>query len=232
MGRRSLVVRVARFFDGAKRAHVQLYDLLVLAAAHQRRYIGKRVDIVDTFPEGSEGRVMAVAELLLVRPDLTAINPYYLLAVLRTPTVQELIVHLVRGQTGHLYPDDIGSLRVPVPESLDTQMDLAREVVGADRFVRRALVEAEVLQASVSRSIDNILYGDADIGQVGSSAGIPGVRESSVREFDQLRKAAVLVTREDFLRVAPVSRQRGRRRKAVTPELELDSGREDSLPLF
>jgi len=123
------------FFAKSKKGHIQLYDLLLLGAAHQRAYIGKRADIVDNFPQGYEGNTMCVAELVIVRPNLDRVNPYYLLAALRSPTVRTLISQLVRGQTGHLYPDDLGQLRIPVPSDMETQKHLARVAMAADRLI-------------------------------------------------------------------------------------------------
>jgi hypothetical protein len=211
----------SEFFKKAARSHVQRYDLLVLSAAHQRRYIGKRVDIVDVFPDDVEGNVMAVAELLIIRPNLELINPFYLLAVLRTPTVQDLVTHLVRGQTGHLYPDDIGALRLPVPDSLDVQKSLAARVVGADNFVRRALAEAESLHVAVSAHIDDALYGDTEEATGGlDSKEALGVRESAAVEFRELRDSVDLDPETGFFRV---SARRQRRKRGATVIDALDS---------
>jgi hypothetical protein len=204
----------SEFFKKASRSHVQLYDLLMLSAAHQRRYIGKRVDIVDFFPEGVEGNAMAVAELLIIRPNLKLINPFYLLAVLRTPTVQDLVTHLVRGQTGHLYPDDIGALGLPVPDSLDIQKSLAAKVVGADNFVRRALSEAESLEIAVSAQVDDALYGGAGelaAGGLDTPEALK-VRESAAAEFRELRDSVNLDPETEFFRVSARRRSRGRAR--------------------
>jgi hypothetical protein len=199
------------FFKKAARSHVQRYDLLMLSAAHQRRYIGKRVDIIDFFPGDVEGNVMAVAELLIIRPNLELINPFYLLAVLRTPTVQDLVTHLVRGQTGHLYPADIGALGLPVPESLDVQKSLAAQVVGADNFVRRALAEAQSLQVAVSAQVDNALHGDVDESTAGSldTKEALGVRESAAVEFRELRDSVDLDPDTEFFHVSARSKRRG-----------------------
>lgn len=202
------------FFKRATRAHVQRYDLLMLSAAHQRRYIGKRVDIVDHIPSGVEGNVMAVAEILIVRPNLELVNPFYLLAVLRTPTVQSLITHLVRGQTGHLYPDDIGSLRLPIPKSTDFQKSLAAQVVGADGFACRARAEMEALQAATSAHVDAALYSGTD-GTAAQDLIVEQalkVRQSTAVEFHRLRDSVALDPETDFIRV---STRLGRRRGAT-----------------
>lgn len=197
----------SEFFKKASRSHVQRYDLIMLSAAHQRRYIGKRVDIVDSFPDGVEGNVMAVAELLIIRPNLELINPFYLLAVLRTPTVQDLVTHLVRGQTGHLYPVDIGALGVPVPDSLEVQKSLAAKVVGGDNFVRQALAEAESLQVTVSAQVDDALYGyvDESVPEALDTKEALGVRESAAVEFREMRDSLDLDPDGAFFRVSAQS---------------------------
>lgn len=91
--------------------HIQLYDILVTASAHKSEYIAKKVDIVDILPSN---KCMAVAELLIIRPDPQKIDPFYLLSVLRVKEINDQFRSCIKGTTAHIYPDDIAK-KVFVP---------------------------------------------------------------------------------------------------------------------
>jgi predicted RNA methylase len=97
---------------GEKRLKVG--DILLTAAAHQRRYIGLKVDIVDAIPEELD-LVLCSPEVLVIRPHVDRINPYYLLSWLRSGDGHGAIQSCIRGQTAHLYPGDVKGLEVPLP---------------------------------------------------------------------------------------------------------------------
>lgn len=140
-------------FDARNQAaQAKVGDVLVLCAAHQRRYIGKRVDIIESLPEGYENRSTIVAELLILRTYLERVEPYYLLACLRLPSIQELVNKYVRGQTGHLYPGDLKKLQIPVPDSIETQRAIAETIYAADKKakeLRKEILRAESYAANV-----------------------------------------------------------------------------------
>jgi len=54
-------------------------------------------------------------ENILLRPDISRINPFYLLAILRTKIISKQLKHFVRGATGqtHLYWQDVASITIP-----------------------------------------------------------------------------------------------------------------------
>jgi type I restriction enzyme M protein len=92
-------------------AHVKLYDILLTASAHKPEYIAKKIDIVDVLPFE---KCMAVAELLIIRPDIQKIDPFYMLSVLRKKRVNEQFKSCIRGTTAHIYPEDV-SKNVLIP---------------------------------------------------------------------------------------------------------------------
>jgi hypothetical protein len=144
----------------SKRAKAKLSDVLVLCAAHQRKYIGKRVDIIDALPIGFETRTVVVAELLILRVKPERIDPYYLLSCLRLPIIQELVNKYVRGQTGHLYPTDLKELEIPVPEELETQQAIARIVYDTEAKAKGLRDEIRNLEDVAARTLsENILNG-------------------------------------------------------------------------
>lgn len=101
-------------WEKTKRARVKENDLLLISAAHQAYYIGQEVDIVFDIPKEYSDKLLAVAELLVVRPH--KINPYLLLWYLRAQVAYRLIQRLITGETSHLYAKDLVNL--PIPKKL------------------------------------------------------------------------------------------------------------------
>src|SRR5271166_572836 len=91
------------------KGRLEVGDVLVLAAAHDTRYIGKAA-VLHQIP--SEEQPHAVGELIIIRP--TDINGPTLTTYLNIPAVRRAVQRLVRGQSAHLYPVDLQHL--PVPE--------------------------------------------------------------------------------------------------------------------
>jgi type I restriction enzyme M protein len=92
---------------------LQVGDLATTAAAHHRRYIAAKVDIVDCLPTGFEERCAVVAEVLVMRPDPAKVDPFVLLLWLRTAEGREALQSCVTGQTAHLSADDVADVVVP-----------------------------------------------------------------------------------------------------------------------
>ena len=130
--RRGLVPR--NIYEHHPEARVRLHDILLTASAHKSEYIAKKIDIVDTLPVKE---CMAVAELLIIRPDLDRINPFYLLSVLRLKEVNEQFRSCIKGTTAHIYPNDIAqNVLVPrlspekelqIGENLRKSLEIFRE---------------------------------------------------------------------------------------------------------
>ena len=90
-----------------------------------RYVIARKYDIIITATgEGTAGRAdifidknlfIVTGENILLRPDINKINPFYLLAMLRTDCVAKQLKCFVRGATGqtHLYWQDISNIRIP-----------------------------------------------------------------------------------------------------------------------
>jgi type I restriction enzyme M protein len=104
--------------EGIKRALstgliLQEGDILLTSSAHSPVYIAKKVDVVSSVPEWVGGKASFVGEVMLLRPNKELINPFMLLAYLRSPKIVEEIQSMVRGQTAHLHPDDLLGLHIP-----------------------------------------------------------------------------------------------------------------------
>lgn len=92
---------------------LQVGDIVLTSSAHSPVYIAKKVDIISEIPEWVGSEASLVGEVMLLRPDPQKIDPFVLLGFLRNPDVMRQIQRMVRGQTAHLHPKDLGELKVP-----------------------------------------------------------------------------------------------------------------------
>ena len=115
-----------------KRVAVRRLDIALTAAGHRPKYAGLKVDLVVDLP--SSGAV-ASGEVMILRPRPERIRPSRLWLWLRSPAGYAALQSVVRGQTAHLYGDDVGALQVDldalvreIPDSLcDKAEELARD---------------------------------------------------------------------------------------------------------
>ena len=99
--------------NSSKILFLKKYDILLTASAHNIAYIAKKSDMFLNLPDFIKPPVTFVGEIMLLRPDIEKINPFLLLAFLKHPETIKKIQGIVRGQTAHLYPHDLGKLTVP-----------------------------------------------------------------------------------------------------------------------
>jgi type I restriction enzyme, S subunit len=97
------------FFE--ENCHYRTQNQDILIASTGVGSIGK-TDIVD-----DDSRQMVDGHISIVRLDKKIADPYYVVAFLRSRFGQSQIERRIRGTTGQteLYPNDIGSLQVPLP---------------------------------------------------------------------------------------------------------------------
>ena len=86
-------------------------DIFILSAAHQAEYIAKQICYLHDTPKPNTS---FVGELLCVRASET-VNSMYLYSVLSTKVYKTLLNREKRGQTSHLYAQDVKQLFVPIP---------------------------------------------------------------------------------------------------------------------
>ena len=132
-------------------------DILLTSSAHSVVYIAKKVDIVHHIPQWVGGNASIVGEVMLLRPDKQKIDSYALLAYLRFPSVVDQIQRLVRGQTAHLYADDL--LNIPIPTSLMKGGEMFDKIINALRLetdlnqkLNDCAYEQEILLKSINLS--------------------------------------------------------------------------------
>lgn len=128
-------------------SHIKRFDILLTASAHSPEYIAKKIDIIDTLPSD---RCMAVAELLIIRPNLQKVNPFYLLSVLRLPEVNEQFRACIRGTTAHIYPEDVKEqICVPIvspEEQKKIGKSLEKALIDFRQFEKKYKKHAQLLR--------------------------------------------------------------------------------------
>jgi len=129
-------------------------DILLTSSAHSPVYIAKKVDIIANIPAWIGGAASFVGEVMLVRVNSKKISPFVLLGFLRQPSVNAQIRDMVRGQTAHLYPDDLRELRIP--EALlgtSSQWQLLRDVLKEESSLNERLNELAQQQKEIFEKI-------------------------------------------------------------------------------
>jgi len=135
---------------------LQVGDILMTSSAHSPVYIAKKVDIITEIPDWVGGDASLVGEVMLIRAKEGRIDPFILLAFLRSPAVMGQIQGMVRGQTAHLHPKDLGTLKVPhrllvknspaqeIAQILIEEARLARESSHLQWTLENKLAELEI----------------------------------------------------------------------------------------
>lgn len=110
--------RVAqRFYDRSGVRQLRPGDICLTAAAHKPRYIGAKVNLIDTVP--AEGAV-ASAEVLVIRAKGdAAMSAEGIFFFLRSDAGYQQLQDRVRGATAHLYAKDVVEMVVPLPSDPD-----------------------------------------------------------------------------------------------------------------
>ena len=121
-------------------------DILLLSSAHQSEYLGKNPSIVVMPNNLKDKKIYFVGELINIRADTEKINPYYLLAILKLYEYYLFVNREKRGQTSHLYPADLGKVKIPLPP-LPIQNKIAKEV-------KRRMQKAEQLQKESKEELE------------------------------------------------------------------------------
>jgi hypothetical protein len=96
-------------------------DVVIACTAHEPHYVGRRVDIVDEMPAELVGKVVPVADVMVIRARVGKPNPppTFLASFLRSRWGLRQFQRLNRGvRGGHVYGSDVESfVYLPRPES-------------------------------------------------------------------------------------------------------------------
>jgi type I restriction enzyme M protein len=157
-------------------------DILLTAAAHQRKYVGMKVDIIDELPVKWD-LVLCSPEVLVIRPRTDRVSPYYLLAWLRSAQGYLAVQSCIRGQTAHLYPGDVREIRVPVPPSGSVRAISAYEDAIRESLRLREVSKSMALRAAAElySLISTAPQVAAGISEVDSKASGRRLRQKTLR---------------------------------------------------
>lgn len=147
-------------FNSMPKAHVNEGDVLLLSASHQANYIGKNFALVKHIPAEHVGRVMAVGELIIARPKQEVLMPEFLVACLSLRPLQELINRMTRGQSAHLYAEDLRYLNIPIPP-IGIQQKVAGEFLRRRKEAKRLRAEAEDVINSAKSQVERAISREA-----------------------------------------------------------------------
>lgn len=131
--------------SAASDKYVKDGDILILSAAHQADYLGKNPCIVSLPNEQKNDGITFVGELINIRANQQKINPYYLLQLFNTRKYYLLINREKRGQTSHLYSDDLGKILIPVPVDLELQNKYANSYISMYKKYEDHLRQAQTM---------------------------------------------------------------------------------------
>lgn len=106
-------VEIEKRYKSKKILLLKKFDILLTSSAHNPTYIAKKSDIFINIPEFLNENVSYSGEVMLLRPDIEKINPFTLLAFIRSSNTIINIQNMVRGQTAHLHAKDLMNLSIP-----------------------------------------------------------------------------------------------------------------------
>lgn len=146
------------YASAEKKARVYEGDILMLCSAHNKIYIG-RCDIITRFPkdiQDDSNRCLCVGEIIIIRANPQQILSDYLVTYLRLPIVQEKIRRMVKGQTAHLYPQDLRRLEVIIPPR-KVQKEIAEMNIAAEEEYRTRIRDATEEFVATQEIIKNLI---------------------------------------------------------------------------
>ncbi len=148
------------------------HDLLLCNAAHTKSYIGREITYCH-----SEDNYLPSTEVMFIRLNRKKVPASYVRCYLLTKIGFIQIQSTIRGITAHSYPDDILSLRIPIPSlsddamaewfSQDNKMDSAGlcnshsvRLIAAAKLLVEALIEGQVAESDLITAQKALEVGD------------------------------------------------------------------------
>jgi len=125
---------------------IQPGDLLILAAAHHVRYIGK-AGLMTEWPDAQK-KCQCVGELIAIRPS-RFIRGEVLMCYMNAPAIRAQVRRLVRGMSAHLYPTDLREL--PVPKIEETIQDQIAILIHKSFAARK---DTQAMLATAKRAVE------------------------------------------------------------------------------
>lgn len=131
-------------------------DILLLSSAHQAEYLGKNPCLVEIPSSLKDKNITFVGELICIRPNIKLISPYYLLAILRLEEYHQLINREKRGQTSHIYPNDLEKIKIPLAEK-EKQDAIAQEFQNRLEKTGQLKKEASSLLEEAKKKVEEMI---------------------------------------------------------------------------
>jgi len=128
-------------------------DIFILGAAHQAEYVGKKVYYLNEEPKQ---KTFFVGELVRISADTNKCDSSFLFSTLKTSLYMSLLNREKRGQTSHLYPNDVRHLILPIPP-LDKQKEIAEHITGIRQQAQQLKDKTSELLKKASEEIEEIL---------------------------------------------------------------------------
>lgn len=130
-------------------------DIFILSAAHQAEYIAKQVCYLSKIPPQNTS---FVGELLCIRAKQN-VNSMYLYSLLSTSLYKRLLNREKRGQTSHLYSDDVKRILVPIPP-IEKQNEIAEHIENIRLQAKTLREEGKLILENAKREIERIIIGE------------------------------------------------------------------------
>ena len=133
---------------------VQKNDIFILSAAHQSEYIAKQICYLSEYPKPNTS---FVGELLCIRAKKD-INPMFLYSLLSTSIYKTLLNREKRGQTSHLYAQDVRHIRIPIPP-INKQNTIAEHIKSLRMNAKALQVEGKAILEDAKRKVEEMIIG-------------------------------------------------------------------------
>lgn len=130
-------------------------DIFILSAAHQSEYVGKNVSLLD---ENPKKETFFVGELIGVRANPEECLSEYLFSFISSKFAFTLINHEKRGQTSHIYPEDLKNLPIPLPP-LDIQEKIANNIKSFYNKAGFLKKEAREVLEKAKKEVEEMILG-------------------------------------------------------------------------
>ena len=128
-------------------------DIFILGAAHQAEYVGKKVYYLNEVPKQ---KTFFVGELVRIAANPNKYDSSFLFSLLKTKFYMALLNREKRGQTSHLYPNDVRHIFIPVPP-LDKQIKMAEHITAIRQQAQQLKDKTKELLKKASEEIEDIL---------------------------------------------------------------------------
>ncbi|HLF42920.1 MAG TPA: N-6 DNA methylase [Acidimicrobiia bacterium] len=146
------------WFSKQNRLHLKEGDICLTSAAHRPRYIGLKVDLIDSLPGAG---AMPSGEVMVIRLDPNCgVYPEELLFFLRSAAGYEQLQDMVRGSTAHLYARDVRNLRLAPPDLSKRDQIRAMFAESASAFRWYIEVERELTEIALGKQDSSGLIPD------------------------------------------------------------------------